>query len=228
MRSAVSLPLGVILAGGLARRMGGGDKPLRLVAGRPILAHVIARLVPQCAGLVINANGDPTRFAVFDLPVIADDVAGSAGPLAGVLAGLDHAAGAGAEAIVTAAGDTPFIPHDLVARLAAARGGAAIAYAASGGRTHPVVALWPVALRATLRAALVEEGLRKVGLFLDRVGAVAVEWPIDPVDPFFNANSPDDLTAAEAMAGRIERPERNISDRRQPSLQTKRSKPRLS
>ena len=150
---------GIILAGGLARRMGGGDKPLKEIAGKPILTHVIERLQPQCAHLVLNANGDPARFARFGLPVVADDVADFAGPLAGILAGLDWLAAnvPHAECAVSVAADTPFIPRDLVERLRAARVREAcdIAVAASGGRTHPVIALWPVALRRDLRAALV-------------------------------------------------------------------------
>jgi molybdopterin-guanine dinucleotide biosynthesis protein A len=194
--------MGVLLAGGLATRMGGGDKPLRLIAGRPILDHVIARLAPQCAGLVLNANGDPSRFAGYDLPVVADDVPGFAGPLAGILAGLEHAASQGVGHVVSVAADTPFIPTDLVARLHAARAaeGAVLAVAASGGWSHPVIGLWPVSIRAALRAALVEEGLRKIDLFTARYPLATVEWPMQPHDPFFNANRPEDLAEAEAIA----------------------------
>jgi molybdenum cofactor guanylyltransferase len=195
---------GIILAGGLARRMGGGDKPLKEIAGRPILAHVIARLKPQCAQLVLNANGDPARFASFGLPVIADDVPDFAGPLAGILAGLDWA-GANArpcEHAVSVAADTPFIPRDLVARLQAARVGEAcdIAVAASGGRTHPVIALWPVALRSELRRALVEEGERKIDRFTARYEVAEVSWPNEPYDPFFNVNEASDIGVAGSIA----------------------------
>lgn len=193
-------PLGLLLAGGLARRMGGGDKPLATLGGRPILDHVIARLGPQCAGLLLNANGDPARFARWGLPVVADDVPGFAGPLAGILAGLDWAAAnqPGAVALVSVAADTPFIPRDLVARFVAesAAADAALACAASGGWTHPVVGLWPVAIRHELRRALVEEDERKIDRFTARYPLARVEWPVAPVDPFFNVNTPEELEEA--------------------------------
>jgi molybdenum cofactor guanylyltransferase len=195
-------PLGVILAGGLARRMGGGDKGLVALGGRSMLARVIAALAPQCAGLVLNANGDPARFAGFGLPVVPDTVAGFAGPLAGVLAGMEWALSARpvVDDILTFPADTPFPPADLVARLQQARreAGATIAVAASGWRRHHVVALWPVALAPALRRALVEEGLRKVESFADRFAVAVAEWPAEPDDPFFNVNTSDDLAAAEA------------------------------
>ena len=159
--------IGVILAGGLARRMGGGDKPLVEIAGRPILQHVIDRLKPQCGLLAINANGDPARFSAFGLPVICDSVEGFAGPLAGILAGMDFGAAKGAAHVLSAPGDTPFLPADLRSRLQAARAsaGATIAVAASNGRIHHAVALWPVALREDLRRALVADDERKgIGL----------------------------------------------------------------
>ncbi len=196
--------LGLLLAGGLARRMGGGDKPLLSLAGQPILDHVIARLRPQCDGLLLNANGDPARFARWGLPVVADDVPGFAGPLAGILAGLDWAATnrPDAAALVSVAADTPFIPQDLVAGLqAAARdAGALLACAASGGWTHPVVGLWPVSIRHALRKALVEEGERKIDRFTARHGCASAEWPTTPVDPFFNVNTPEELAEAERLA----------------------------
>ena len=199
---------GVLLAGGLSRRMGGGDKTLRAIGGEPILARVIRRLEPQCADLLINANGDPSRFAAFGLPVVADDLKDFAGPLAGIVAGLDWLARHEPDIgwAVSVAGDTPFIPADLVARLHAARAttGARLACAASGGRTHPVIGLWPVALRHDLRAFLVEEGLRKIDLFTARHGVAEAEWPIETFDPFFNANAPQDIEAAEAMVRRID------------------------
>jgi molybdopterin-guanine dinucleotide biosynthesis protein A len=197
-------PPATILAGGLSRRLGGGDKPLRAIGGRSLLARVIDRLAPQCDGLVLNANGDPARFAAFDLPVAADSIEGFAGPLAGVLAGLDWTAAHRPDArwMLSAPGDCPFLPRDLVARLSAAlrSEGAEIAVAASGGRTHPVVALWPVALREPLRDAITRESLRKVGLFLARYRLATVEWSASPLDPFFNANTPEDFAAAEALA----------------------------
>lgn len=195
--------LGLVLAGGRAQRLGGGDKGFLAVGGRPILARVVARLSP-CAAVVLNANGDPARFAGLGLPVVADTVPGFAGPLAGVLAGLDWAAAhrPAIAHVVTAPADAPFLPADLVARLhAAARAaGMPIACAASGGRRHPVVALWPVTLREALRCALVAEGLHKVGAVLDRHGAATADWPATPVDPFLNVNTPEDLVEAERLA----------------------------
>lgn len=192
----------MILAGGQARRMGGGDKGLRAVAGQSLLGRVIDRLAPQAAPLAINANGDPARFAGFGLPVLADSVAGFPGPLAGVLAGLDWAAGLGAGAIVTAAADTPFFPTDLVARLATAAGPSGLALAAvdEGGRVRPqpTFGLWPVALRDDLRAALAG-GLRKVVLWTGAHGAGLAVWPAAGA-PFFNVNTPEDLALAERMA----------------------------
>ncbi|QGM98884.1 molybdenum cofactor guanylyltransferase MobA [Methylocystis parvus] len=194
---------GILLAGGLARRMGGGDKPLLEIGGRPIIAHAIERLGPQCAGLVVNANGDPARFAAFGLPVAADRVEGFAGPLAGVLAGMDHVYAGHPEAtdIVTAPADTPFLPTDLVKRLYEARksADARIAVAASGGRVHHAVALWPVSLREELRRALMEEEVRKVAAFIARYPNVTVEWPVEPYDPFFNVNRPEDVGLASAI-----------------------------
>ncbi|TLG71627.1 molybdenum cofactor guanylyltransferase MobA [Methylocystis sp. B8] len=194
--------IGIILAGGLARRMGGGDKPLVEIEGRPILQHVIDRLKPQCRLLAINANGDPARFARFRLPVVADSIEDFAGPLAGVLAGMDFAADRGAAHVLSAPGDTPFLPADLVSRLDAARSraGADIAVAASDGRTHHAVALWPVALREDLRRALVEKGERKVSAFIGGFANVVVEWPVEPYDPFFNVNRPEDLVRAAVIA----------------------------
>jgi molybdopterin-guanine dinucleotide biosynthesis protein A len=194
--------MGVILAGGLARRMGGGDKPLVEIAGRPILQHVIDRLKPQCGLLAINANGDPARFSAFGLPVICDSVEGFAGPLAGVLAGMEFGAAKGAAYVLSAPGDTPFLPADLLARLQAARtrAGATIAVAASNGRTHHAVALWPVAIRDDLRRALVAEDERRVSAFIGRHANVTVEWPTVPYDPFFNVNRPEDLARADAIA----------------------------
>lgn len=199
------LPLlpAVMLAGGMAIRMGGGDKALLSLAGRSLLDRVIARLSPQCAPLALNANGDPARFAAFGLPVLPDSIDGNAGPLAGVLAGLDWAAGQGAPAIITAAADTPFLPTDLAARLQAAAGPSGLALAASpdpGGTVwrHPTFGLWPVALRDDLRAALAG-GLRKITRWTDQHQAGQALWPSDPVDPFFNINTPVDLARAEQM-----------------------------
>lgn len=194
---------GVLLAGGLSRRMGGGDKSLRLLGGRAILDRVVERVRPQVAALVLNANGDPARFAAFGLPVVADGVAGFAGPLAGVLAGLDWAAAnrPDCDTVASVATDAPFLPADLVARLAAGRAeaGADLACAASGGQAHPVIGLWPVRLRGDLRRALVEEGMRKVDVWTGRYRLAVVDFPVGRIDPFFNANRPEDLAAAEAL-----------------------------
>lgn len=199
-------PLGVILAGGAATRMGGGDKGLLQLGGLRILDRVIARLAPQVEGIALNANGDPARFDGLGLPVIGDSFPGLAGPLAGVLAGLDWASEQGASHIVTAAADTPFFPCDLVPRLimAAQEEGAPIALAATpdakrGTARHPTFGLWPVALKDDLRMAL-EGGLRKVVLWTDKHGAAsAIFEASEEADPFFNVNTPEDLAQAEAM-----------------------------
>ncbi|HEU0084737.1 MAG TPA: molybdenum cofactor guanylyltransferase MobA [Bradyrhizobium sp.] len=195
---------GVLLAGGLARRMGGGDKPMRTIRGRTILDRVIARLQPQCDGLILNANGDPARFAAFGLPVIADGVADFPGPLAGILAALDWTAAnqPDAEWILSAAADCPFLPRDLVARLHQARiaEGAELAVAASGAQTHPVIGLWSVSLREQLRHALVVEDIRKIDRWTARYKLATVTWPAAPVDPFFNANTVDDIAEADRLA----------------------------
>jgi molybdopterin-guanine dinucleotide biosynthesis protein A len=195
---------GVLLAGGLARRMGGGDKPMRQIAGRTILERVIARLKPQCDGLILNANGDPARFSEFGLPVIADGVADFPGPLAGILAALDWAASVrpDVEFMLSAAADCPFLPRDLVARLHRARlaQDAQLAVAASDGQSHPVIGLWSVGLREQLRHALVVEDIRKIDRWTARYRLATVEWPVDALDPFFNANTMDDIAAAERLA----------------------------
>jgi molybdopterin-guanine dinucleotide biosynthesis protein A len=195
---------GVLLAGGLARRMGGGDKPMRSIGGRTILDRVIARLRPQCDGLILNANGDPARFAAFGLPIIADTVQDFPGPLAGILAGLDWTAANRPDAgwILSAAADCPFLPRDLVARLQRARieQDAQLAVASSGGQSHPVIALWSVALRDELRHALVKEDIRKIDRWTARYRLATVTWPAEPIDPFFNANTMDDIAEAERLA----------------------------
>jgi molybdopterin-guanine dinucleotide biosynthesis protein A len=195
--------LGLVLAGGLARRMGGGDKALLRIGEATILERVLDRLTPQCSGVILNANGDPGRFAFTHLPVVADDVPGFAGPLAGILAGLDWAATHAPSVawIASVPGDCPFLPRDMVARLHAARATdrQPLACARSGEWRHPVVGLWPVALRADLRHALVAEGLRKIEVWTGRHGIAIADWPTVPVDPFFNVNTPEDA----AEAGRI-------------------------
>ena len=196
--------VGVLLAGGLARRMGGGDKPMKTIGGRTILERVITRLAPQCDGLILNANGDPARFAAFGLPVVADTVEGFAGPLAGVLTALDWAAEhrPDVEWVLSAATDCPFLPRDLVARLQRARiaEDAQFAVAASGDQTHPVIGLWNVALRGDLRHALVVEDMRKIDRWTARYKLATVTWPDKPIDPFFNANTVEDVAEAEQLA----------------------------
>ncbi|GBD44751.1 Molybdenum cofactor guanylyltransferase [bacterium HR40] len=198
--------VGVILAGGLARRMGGGDKCLLPLGERPLLWHVIERARPQVAALALNANGDPARFASFGLPVVADGIEGFAGPLAGVLAGMDWALAQVPEAdwLVTFASDTPFFPLDLVARLRAAvdANRAELACASSGGRRHPVFGLWPLALRDALERAMREEGIRKIDLFTADHRLAIVDWPVEPFDPFFNVNRPEDLDEARRLLAR--------------------------
>lgn len=196
-------PVGLILAGGGARRMGGADKALLPLAGRPLLAHVADRFTPQVAACALGANGDPARFAAFGLPVLPDPPPGDQGPLAGVLAGLDWAAGQGAETLVTVAVDTPFLPQDLVPRLLLATedmaAPVAIATAPDGHelRRHPACALWPVALREDLRAAL-RQGTRRLGAWAAEMGAREAFFP-DGEAAFFNLNRPEDIQRAEVM-----------------------------
>jgi molybdopterin-guanine dinucleotide biosynthesis protein A len=189
----------IILAGGRAIRMGGGDKGLLVLAGQPLLAHVIARLAPQCAPLAINANGDPARLAQFGLPVLPDTIPGHPGPLAGVLAGMDWAAALGAQSVISAAADTPFLPITLVTHLRAHVGHSGLCIAATEGGLHPTFGLWPTALRHDLRAALVG-GLRKVRDWTQSHNATQAVFPSTPFDPFFNINSPEDLTMAQSHA----------------------------
>ena len=199
----INIP-GVLLAGGLARRMGGGDKPMRTIGGRTILDRVITRLTPQCDGLILNANGDPARFAAFGLPVIADTVADFPGPLAGILAALDWVATNRPDAplILSTAADCPFLPRDLVARLSRALEDedAQLAVAASDGQSHPVIGLWRVSLRDELRHALVVEDVRRIDRWTARYRLATVTWPVTPLDPFFNANTMDDIADAERLA----------------------------
>lgn len=196
----------VLLAGGRATRMGGGDKPLRALGGRPILTHVIAAVENGVSPLVINANADPARFAGFGLPVVPDATGDFPGPLAGILAGLDWAAGqAGITDLLSVPGDCPFLPRDLAARLDSARRevGVPLACAASGGWTHPVIGLWPLAIRENLRAALAA-GERKIDRFTARFGCAGAEWPVTGHDPFFNVNTPEELAEAEALLPLVE------------------------
>jgi molybdopterin-guanine dinucleotide biosynthesis protein A len=196
--------LGVVLAGGLARRMSGTDKARIRVGGRPILERVVERLRPQCAGLVLNANDAAERFADTGLTVVPDSVPDHPGPLAGILAGLDWTAkqAPAIEWVVSVPSDCPFLPRDLVADLHDARvaAGAQLACARSGERRHPVVALWPISLREDLRRAVTGEGARKVDNWIARFTIGFADWPATPVDPFFNVNTPDDLAEAERLA----------------------------
>ena len=195
--------VGLLLAGGQSRRMGGGDKALRLIGGVSLLQRVIERLQPQVETLVLNANGDPARFAGFGLTVVPDSVPGFAGPLAGVLAGLDWTADhcPNCTHVVSVATDAPFLPRDLVSRLLRdmEKSGAELACAASGGQPHPVIGLWPVRLREDLRRAIVDETVRKVDVWTARHRLAVVPFPDEPIDPFFNANRPEDLTTAAAL-----------------------------
>ena len=197
--------VGVILAGGLARRMGGGQKALLELDGRPLIAHAIERLGPQVAQLVLNVNAEAERYAALGLPLARDTVPGFAGPLAGVLAGMDWAAEhrPEAELLLSAPTDAPFLPHDMAARLGAAleAENAAVAVAASGERHHPVAALWRMSLREELRRALTERDIRKIDLFTAEHRTATVTWPDIPADPFFNVNRPEDLARAEALLG---------------------------
>jgi molybdopterin-guanine dinucleotide biosynthesis protein A len=193
-----------VLAGGLARRMGGGDKARIRIGGTTILQRVLACLKPQCERVIINANGDPARFTDVGLPVVVDSVPEFAGPLAGILAGLDWAAAhaPNIEWLLSVPGDCPFLPKDLLERLHEGRraAGRPLACARSGEWRHPVVALWSVALREDLRRALTEESLHKIEIWTARHGVAIVDWPTAPVDPFFNVNTPEDAAQAERLA----------------------------
>ncbi len=186
---------GLALAGGAARRMGGGDKPLLDVGGQRMLEHVLARLSAEAEAVAISANGDPARFAAFGLPVLDDGAFAGQGPLAGVLAGLDWAARLGGEMLLTVPGDSPFVPAGLAAALAPAP-----ACAASGGRAHFLVALWPVSRRDQLRGLLSAGGPRSVGGFAASIGMRRVDFPNSTGDPFLNVNTQQDLAAARAIA----------------------------
>lgn len=196
---------GVILAGGQARRMGGGDKALLEISGRPLLSHVVDRLAPQVAEIAINANGDPSRFDGFGLPVVPDTVDGFVGPLGGVLAGMRWAAKRGHTHIVSAAADTPFFPRDLAMALEDAKGDQPISMAATndperGLSEHPTFALWPVDLADDLERALTESTMRKVIVWTSRHGCARAVFDGDY--PFFNVNTPEDLAMAERIAQR--------------------------
>ncbi|MBC7906611.1 MAG: molybdenum cofactor guanylyltransferase MobA [Rhodospirillaceae bacterium] len=192
---------GVILAGGLARRMGGGDKPLITVDGQTLLERTMERLAPQVGKLLLNANGDPARFAAYGLDIRADVIDGYGGPLVGILTALEWAKDLGVEWVASAAADTPLFPADLVACLLAAvkAEGADMAMAVSGGHSHPVFALWPVRLTAELRRAVVEHDIRKIEAFTDHFKVARVEWAQTPYDPFFNVNAPEDVVRLEMI-----------------------------
>jgi molybdopterin-guanine dinucleotide biosynthesis protein A len=197
--------LGLVLAGGLARRMGGGDKARLKIGGSTILDRVLATLSGQCTDIIINANGDPGRFADTGCTVVPDNVPGHPGPLAGVLAGLDWLAqeNNGVEWLLSVPGDCPFLPDDLVERLHAARrkmgAGVPLACARSGEWRHPVIGLWPLALRENLRRALVQDDMRKIEAWTAQHGVAIADWPTEPIDPFFNVNTPEDVARAEKV-----------------------------
>jgi len=196
--------LGLVLAGGLARRMGGGDKARIEIGGRTILRRVLDCLEPQCRRVIINANGDLSRFADTGLPIVPDSVPGFAGPLAGILAGLDWLAANATDTawLASVPGDCPFLPNNLVTRLHDARvaANAPLACARSGEWRHPVIGLWPLKLRDDLRSALTGEGLHKIELWTARHGVAIADWLDTPVDPFFNVNTPEDAARAETIA----------------------------
>lgn len=197
-------PPAMILAGGRATRMGGGDKGLLRVGGRALIARAAERLAPQSGPIALNANGDPARFDKIGLPVVPDSFPDQPGPLAGILAAMEWSAAMGAPAVVTVAADTPFFPADLVARLTDSAGTSGLAIAASRDSSgaicqHPVFGLWPISLRDSLRAAL-SDGRRRVRGFADAHSPTYAVWPCDTRDPFFNINAPGDLALAEAMA----------------------------
>ena len=200
--------VGVLLAGGLARRMGGGDKPMRELGGKPILDHVIDRARPQVHHLVLNANGDADRFKKYGLPVVADVIEGHQGPLAGILTAMEWAADnvPGAEHVISFATDAPFLPHNLVVELMVPinEGASLLSCAITGDRTHPVFGVWPIALKNELRKAMIEEEMRKIDLWTDRIGITHVPFPVEPVDPFFNVNRPENLEEAEGMLLKIQ------------------------
>jgi molybdenum cofactor guanylyltransferase len=196
-------PLGVILAGGRASRMGGGDKALLPFGTSTLLDHVIARFSPQVEDLAINANGDPSRFKQYSLPVIADSTGDFLGPLAGILAGLEWAATYGGSHIVTVAADTPFLPLDLVPRLllaAEVTGRPVVLASTNGTDRHPTFGLWPVHLKDDLARSL-GSGTRKVTDWADRHGTAIADFSTKGADPFFNINTPQDLAAALAQLG---------------------------
>lgn len=195
-----ALPTGIILAGGLSRRMGGGDKTLHHIGTESLLARIVRRVRPQVESLLLNANGQGERFGV-DLPLIPDMVPDTPGPLAGILAGLDHMAvhAQGSQFLLTVPSDCPFLPADLVVRLLQAAGSSGAAYAYSGERRHPVIGMWPVAARDSLRNLLVTQNTRRAEAWPLMLNAVPVEWPVQPFDPFFNINSPDDVAEGERL-----------------------------
>ena len=207
---ATSLPAAIVLAGGRSTRMGGGDKSLQLLGGRPLLAHVLERLAPQAGAIAISANGDPARFAGFGRPVLPDTIAGQPGPLAGLLAGMEWAARHGATHMLSMPTDTPFFPADFGARLATSKFTDVPVLAATAGRVHPAIGLWPVALAARLDAFLRDGTTYRVSAFAYACNAVAVAFPMMPLaaaslDPFSNVNSPTDLAQAEMVFEELSR-----------------------
>jgi molybdopterin-guanine dinucleotide biosynthesis protein A len=217
---------GLILAGGLSRRMGGGDKCLIQVEGQSLLDRTIDRLRPQVGPMILNANGDPSRLADFTLPVVPDVIQGYAGPLVGILTGLEWLAdhSLGVDWMVSVAADTPLFPENLVERLFAAvkAESADLAVAYTGSRSHPVFALWPTRLAAELRAAVVGEDIRKIEAWTDRYKVARVDWPTVPTDPFFNVNTPEDVVRLRMILNGTLPPEPPLSARTQVAVTVER------
>ena len=196
---------GVLLAGGQSRRMGGGDKCLQLLAGRTLLERVIASVQPQVEHLILNANGNPSRFKRYGLPVVSDIVGGFSGPLAGILTGLEWLKSnhPNCKWLASFACDAPFLPTDMVSRMMSDTNvkKGALCCASSGGRDQPVFGLWPVNLAGALRDSLVRENIRKVDLWTQKYNLVKIDWQTHPIDPFFNVNTKEDLIIAEKLIG---------------------------
>ncbi len=204
MTNPKSLVAGAVLIGGQSRRMGGGDKCLQLLGGASLLSRIIGIFEPQVEPLLLSANGDPERFATFELPVRQDCYGESKGPLAGVLTAMRWAADEDAQWLFTVAGDAPFIPEDLVQRCltSATNNEVRMVCVSSNGRSHPVCALWDITLADDLERALVKRGIRKIDLWTSTIITAVEDFSTDPVDPFFNINTPQDLEAAERLLNR--------------------------
>ena len=208
----ISLVVGVVLAGGLSRRMGGNDKSLMQLGGKPMIAYAVKRLTPQTGTVIINANRDSMAYADYSCTVVPDTIEGFAGPLAGVLAGMEWARmnAPNAKWVATAAADTPFFPTNLVASCVTEVGYKqdVIALAKSGDKLHPVFGLWPISLADDLREWLSDEANRKVLAWVDRHNMTAITFPEfelanEMIDPFFNVNNPEDLETAKIIHAQV-------------------------